>query len=41
LGGDQIITSVSVEWPSGARQQFKNVAANQFLMIDESAGIVK
>jgi hypothetical protein len=41
LGGDRIITSLSVEWPSGARQQFKNIAANQFLTIDESAGIVK
>lgn len=32
---------ISIEWPSGTRQQFKAVAANQFLKIDESAGIVK
>jgi enediyne biosynthesis protein E4 len=41
LAGDQLVSVLSVEWPSGARQQFKNIAANQFLTIDESAGIVK
>ncbi len=39
LGRDQVISSLSIEWPSGARQQFKKVAANQFLTIDESSGI--
>jgi hypothetical protein len=32
---------VSVEWPSGTHQQFKDVKANQFLAIDESRGLVK
>jgi enediyne biosynthesis protein E4 len=32
---------ISVEWPSGSRQQFKNVKANQFLNIDESRGLVQ
>jgi hypothetical protein len=41
LAGDQVVSVLSVEWPSGARQQFKNIAANQFLTIDESAGILK
>ena len=33
--------ALSVEWPSGTRQQFKDIAANRFVTIDESAGIVK
>jgi enediyne biosynthesis protein E4 len=41
LAGDQVVSVLSVEWPSGARQQFKNIPANQFLTIDESAGILK
>jgi hypothetical protein len=41
LAKDRIIADVSVEWPSGGRQQFKNIAVNQFLTIDESRGIVK
>ena len=32
--------SLEVEWPSGARQQFANVAAGQFLTIDETRGIL-
>ncbi len=31
---------IEVRWPSGARQQFPGVAANQFVAIDESRGIV-
>jgi enediyne biosynthesis protein E4 len=41
LAGDQVVSSLSVEWPSGARQQFKNIGANQFLAIDEATGIRK
>jgi hypothetical protein len=41
LGRDQMASVLSIEWPSGARQQFKNIVSNQFLMIDESRGIVK
>jgi hypothetical protein len=33
--------NVSIEWPSGSRQQFKNIQANQFLNIDESRGLTK
>ena len=40
LGKDKS-ADVSVEWPSGSRQQFKNLKANQFVNIDESRGIVK
>jgi phosphohistidine swiveling domain-containing protein len=38
--GKAAAVSVEVEWPSGARQQFANVSANQFLTIDETRGIV-
>ena len=41
LHQDKTVTSVSVEWPSGARQQFKTVSANRLLTIDESRGILK
>jgi len=41
LARDTVISSMSVEWPSGIKQQFKNVAPNRFLTIDESRGIVK
>ncbi len=33
--------NVSIEWPSGTRQQFRNVKANQFVNIDESRGLMK
>ena len=38
LGADAAAT-VDVAWPSGAKQQFKNVAANQRVLIDESRGL--
>lgn len=38
---DRSISALTIEWPSGTRQQFKNVAANQFLKIDESRGITQ
>lgn len=41
LAHDRVINSLSVDWPGGTHQQFKNVPVNQFLKIDESAGIVK
>ncbi|MDQ6665898.1 MAG: CRTAC1 family protein [Acidobacteriota bacterium] len=41
LGGDTTISAVNVEWPSGAKQRFANIAANRFVTIDESRGILK
>ena len=41
LGADTQVSVLSIEWPSGTRQRFANVAANQFLSIDESKGIIK
>jgi hypothetical protein len=38
LGKDSA-ASVQIEWPSGAKQQIGNVAADQFLMVDETRGI--
>jgi hypothetical protein len=38
LGADTV-SSVEVAWPSGAKQQFKNVAANERVLIDESRGL--
>ncbi len=32
--------SISVEWPSGAKQQFSSVPANQRITIDESRGVL-
>jgi hypothetical protein len=38
LGGDAS-ANVEVVWPSGAKQQFKNVKANQRVSIDEARGL--
>jgi enediyne biosynthesis protein E4 len=40
LGGDSDVQAIEIEWPSGVKQKLAGVAANQFLTIDESAGIV-
>jgi hypothetical protein len=41
LAHDSVAQSVSVEWPSGVKQRFRNVAPNQTLTIDETKGLVK
>jgi hypothetical protein len=41
LAQDPTVKSLDIEWPSGVRQHFANIAANQFLTIDETKGIVK
>jgi hypothetical protein len=41
LGRDERAAVVQIEWPSGTKQRFTQVAANQFLTIDEMKGIVK
>jgi hypothetical protein len=40
LGPDTVISSLEIQWPSGFRQHLSNIAANQFVTIDESSGIV-
>ncbi len=40
LGADTRVKSIQVEWPSGTKQNFDGISANQFITIDESKGIV-
>jgi hypothetical protein len=40
LAQDPMVTSIQVEWPSGAKQKFSNVQPNQAIVIDEAKGIV-
>ncbi len=40
LGGEMRAESVEIEWPSGARDRLANVAANQFLTVEEGKGLV-
>lgn len=41
LAQDAIVNKISVDWPSGTKQQFVNVPVNQFLTINESSGIIR
>jgi hypothetical protein len=41
LGQDPVVTSMEVVWPSGTKQTFSNLTANQFITIDESRGVLK
>lgn len=41
LGQNAQATLISVRWPSGKLTQFKNVAADQMILIDEDKGIVQ
>jgi len=40
LGSDTSVKTIQVEWPSGTKQSFAGVSANQLLTIDEAKGIV-
>ena len=40
LGGDVKVSRLEIEWPSGVKQQFTDIAANQFLKIQEDRGII-
>jgi hypothetical protein len=39
LGSDAAVDGIEIEWPSGEKQKLGAVAVNQFLTIDETAGI--
>jgi hypothetical protein len=41
LGQDAVVQTVDVEWPSGIKDRLTNVAANQFITIEEGKGLVK
>jgi hypothetical protein len=40
LGTDKIVQALDIEWPSGAKQHFANVPADQAVTVDEGKGIV-
>ncbi|MFN7994577.1 MAG: CRTAC1 family protein [Bryobacteraceae bacterium] len=40
LGSDPGVQSIEIAWPSGTVQKLAGLAANQFVTIDEAAGIV-
>jgi hypothetical protein len=40
LGSDPDVQAIEIDWPSGQKQKLAGVPANQFLTIDEAAGIV-
>ena len=40
LGADKVVQSLEVEWPSGVKQRFTNLPANQVVTVDEAKGIV-
>ncbi len=40
LKKDGVVSHLQVEWPSGNKQSFENVPANQSIIIDEARGIV-
>ena len=40
LGNDPAVTALDIEWPSGAKQRLTNIAANQFITVEEGKGIV-
>ncbi len=39
LGKDREVSSINVEWPSGAKQRFDHVAVNQTVTIEEGGGM--
>jgi hypothetical protein len=39
LGKDETAKNLEIEWPSGTRQQFKNIAACRFVTVNEDRGI--
>lgn len=41
LRSDPAVNSLEVEWPSGVKQKFANIAANQMIVVDEAKGILK
>lgn len=40
LGADTSVKTIQVEWPSGTKQNFTGIPANQLITIDESKGII-
>jgi hypothetical protein len=40
LGKDTAVTALEIEWPSGTKQRLANIAADQFVTVEEGKGIV-
>ncbi|MFN0165709.1 MAG: CRTAC1 family protein [Bryobacteraceae bacterium] len=40
LGSDPAVSSLEIEWPSGAKQKLTNIAGNQFITVEEGKGII-
>lgn len=40
LGADPTVTALEIEWPSGTKQRLTNIAANQFITVEEGKGII-
>jgi hypothetical protein len=40
LGNDTNVQGIEIEWPSGMKQKIGSLAADQFVTIDEDAGVV-
>jgi hypothetical protein len=41
LGGDKMVNTIDVEWPSGQKDHLENVAPRQIVTIEEGRGIVQ
>ena len=39
LGKDAVASAIEIDWPSGAKQRLTNIAANQFITVEEGKGI--
>ncbi|HKW99228.1 MAG TPA: CRTAC1 family protein [Bryobacteraceae bacterium] len=40
LGKDAAVTALEIEWPSGTKQRLANLAADQFVTVEEDKGII-
>ncbi|HEY2290162.1 MAG TPA: CRTAC1 family protein [Thermoanaerobaculia bacterium] len=40
LGPDKVVQTLEIEWPSGVKQRFTNLPADQVVTVDEGKGIV-
>lgn len=40
LGADKVVQTLEIDWPSGIKQSFSNVPANQVVTVEEGKGIV-
>jgi hypothetical protein len=41
LGGDAVMKRVRVQWPSGSKQDFRDLAGDAIIEMEEGKGIMK